>query len=110
MNVMRVAAFVVGSGFLSLLVVPVLAVLVATFGLSAIVVPGVGVLQVLGLISESHGVTYWGKPVPTGWVLPLTLAISVVSAAIAWGAQRLLTRYAAAVLAGYRRLRPAPVQ
>jgi hypothetical protein len=100
---MRMAAFVAGSGVLSLLVVPLLVTLAITFGITAIVSPAVGVGQVLGFIPDNEGVVYWGEPVPTAWDLPLTLAVCAFCAAIAWGSWRLLHAYSLRVLAGYQR-------
>lgn len=105
----RVAVFVAGSGFLSIIVVPLLAVVALTFGLTAIATPVVGVLQTLGFIADSNGVMYWGAPVAKVWVLPLTLAVSLVCAGIGWGAWRLLRSYALRILAGYQRVRAALV-
>jgi uncharacterized membrane protein len=103
----RVSAYLVGSGVVSLIVVPFLAIMAATFGLTALVTPGVGLLQLAGLIPDNQGVVYWGEPVAREWVLPLTLTTGFVCAALAWAAYRLLRRYATAVLAGYRKLRPS---
>jgi hypothetical protein len=104
---MGVAAFVAGSGLVSLVVVPFLAVLAVTFGFTAVGSPFIGLAQLLGVIPDNQGVVYWGEPVSKTWVLPLTLAVSAVSAAIAWGSWRALRWYTVRVLSGYQRVRNA---
>jgi uncharacterized membrane protein len=104
LRLMKMAAFVAGSGLLSLCIVPVLATVAVTFGLTAIVTPVVGVLQIAGVIPDSSGVVYWGEPVAREWVLPLTLAVSFVCGGLSWFAWRALRRYAMSVSAGYRRV------
>jgi uncharacterized membrane protein len=103
-QMMGIAAFVMGSGMVSLFVVPVLALLVGTLGLSALSIPVVGILQILGFVADENGIMYWGEPVAKVWVLPLTLAVSLLCGGLAWGAYRALRAYAFGVLAGYRRV------
>jgi uncharacterized membrane protein len=104
LRLMKMTAFVASSGLLSLCIVPLLVVTVATFGVSAIVMPVFGGLQLAGVIPDSSGVLYWGQPVARVWVLPLTLAVTVLCGGLAWFAWRALRWYAVHVSAGYRRV------
>ncbi len=102
--VLRVSVFVLGSGLVSLCVVPLLAGLFVSFGAVAIVAPVVGILQALGLTST--GVVLWGGPVPAAWSIPVTVPLGLLLALVAWGALRLLRSYVRGVLATYRRVLP----
>jgi uncharacterized membrane protein len=104
---MGVVAFVAGSGMVSVIVVPLLTVTAITFGLTAVASPVIGVLQLVGVISDANGVVYWGEPVAKVWVLPLTLVTAILCAAIAWGSWRALRWYSLRVLSGYQRVRDA---
>lgn len=103
----RAAAFLLGSGFVSLIVIPLLATTAVTFGLTALATPAIGALQLAGLLPDNQGLVYWGEPVARDLILPMVFVTASVCAAIAWGSYRLLRGYARAVLAGYRKLRPA---
>lgn len=100
--------FMLGTGLVSVFVVPLLSVAVAGFGLAAAVSPIFGIIRTFGaswiVIGSSRG---W--QVPYIWSLPVLGGLGVICALIAWAAARLLRLYMSVVLAGCRRLLPARV-
>jgi len=93
--------FVTGSSFTSLMVVPLLAVIAAGFGLIAVFSPVAGVLRTFGAtwIHVDFGP---GRELPAEWSIPFMLGLGIVCAAIAFGAYRVLRIYIRAVGRGYR--------
>jgi uncharacterized membrane protein len=93
--------FVTGSSFTSLMVVPLLAVIAAGFGLVAVFSPIAGVLRTFGAtwIHVDFGP---GRELPTEWSIPFMLGLGIVCAAIAIGAYQALRIYIRAVGRGYR--------
>ena len=99
------SVFVSGTGLLSLLVVPMLALLTSLAGLLAVVTPVLGILRTFGVEGIVMGDS-GGWQVPVMWSFPASLALGVAFAVLAWAGYKLLRGYLWLVLAGYRRLLP----
>ena len=93
--------FFTGTGFTSLILIPLLAATAIGFGLAAVVSPVAGVMRTFGAdwIQINIGP---GQSLPIGWSIPFTLLLGVVCGAIALGAYKLLQLYLKIVVRGYR--------
>lgn len=98
----RAAGLVLGSGLLSILVVPTLAGIAFAFGITALLSPLLGVLRTFGADWIVIGGGSW--QVPAEWSIPTTLVLSAIMGLIAWGAFVLLRHYMRWVLASYRKV------
>lgn len=95
---------VLGTGLVSVIVVPLLATLTVVLGLAAVASPVFGILRTLGAATWLVLGNNPGWQVPRIWSLPVLLGLGVLSGLLAWLALGLLRRYINAVLLRYRRM------
>jgi len=95
------SAFVSGSSLLSLLVVPLLALLI----ILAFATPVLGILRTFGVAGIVMGGS-GGWQVPILWSFPASLVLAAAFAVLAWAGSKLLRGYLRLVLASYRKLLP----
>ena len=99
------SVFVSGTGLLSLIVIPLLALLTSIAGLMAVVTPVLGILRTFGVSGIVMGDS-GGRQVPILWSFPVALVLGAAFAVLAWVGYKLLRGYLRLVLAGYRKLLP----
>ena len=99
------SVFVSGTGLLSLIVVPLVALLTSIAGIMAVVTPVLGILRTFGVSGIEMGAS-GGWQVPILWSFPVALALGAAFAVTAWVGYMLLRGYLRLVLAGYRKLLP----
>ncbi len=100
-SVLPAMAFFASASLGGLFVIPVLALFLFVFSLIAVVLPIAGIARAFG--APWALITGPGGPVPIGWAIPLTIAVGLVSAAIAWGCLWLLRLYITLTSKVYRK-------
>jgi len=104
-DVMTLAGFYCTAGLLSVMVVPVLAVLAFGFGFCSVLIFLAGAIRSLGVtwIDMSIGP---GMEVPTAWSMAVAIPVGAIIGGIAYISWRGLRKYMASLSARYRAILP----
>lgn len=97
-------AFFTTTSLMSLIVVPLLGILVATCGFVTLLTPFAFVMRLLGV----DGFMVWNDgPMPILMAIPVAVGLTLIGGVGTQGALKLAQRYFQSVAAGYRRLKAA---